>query len=280
MITPGTDAKHHEQPLGPAERAQLRAGTRTWGSGALLRRYRGRDLRPPERVLFANHAEGLHGRVLELGCGGGRITGHLLALAESVEAMDLAAGMVAYCARTYPAASFRQGDLREPGSWGGGPWDAIVAGWALIDVLGDTERGAFFDDAHRLLVPTGLLLFSSHNRASASLLRGPLGSISAESPLSLASQLLRLPRSFANHRRLARFERIERDYAILNGKAHDFSLLHYYITRDAQERQLHRHGFSLLECVDELGRAVGAGEAALGSHELHYAAQREAGGAS
>ena len=212
--------------------------------------------------------------MLELGVGGGRLTGHLIELGGEVHGMDIAARMVAYCRRNYPAARFSQGDLRDASSWGSGTWDAIVAGWALIDVLADEERATFFDAAHRLLNPGGVLIFSSHNLACATLLKSPFRSISVDSPLSFASQLLRLPRSYRNHRRLTRWERIEPEYAILNGSAHDFSLLHYYVSRDGQERQLERHGFQLLECIDARGREVAPGENALGSHELHYAAVR------
>jgi SAM-dependent methyltransferase len=260
------------------EQVQRSANNRIWAPGRLLRLYAAStELRPVEGVLFSSNAERLSGRVLELGCGAGRLTGHLLELASSVDAMDIATNMVEYCRRRYPAATFNQGDLRESASWGSGPWSAIVAGWALIDVLNDEERGAFLEDAHRLLTPGGMLLFSSHNLAAAAALRGPLGSISARTPVSLAGQLIRLPRSYLNHRRLMRWERIEPDYAILNGAAHEFSLLHYYISRDGQERQLRRHGFELLECLDEAGEPVAAGESGGGCHELHYVALRSEG---
>ena len=273
MSAPGANADTRERILS-TEQMQRHASTQTWESGGLLRRYRGRGLRPPEREIFDRHADLLAGRVLELGVGGGRLTGHLLELGGTVHGMDIAPRMVAYCRNHYPAASFSQGDLHDDSSWGSGTWDAIVAGWALIDVLADEERATFFEAAHRLLNPGGLLIFSSHNLACAQLLKSPFRSISVDTPLSFASQVLRLPRSYLNHRRLVRWQRFEPDYAILNGAAHDFSLLHYYITRDGQARQLERHGFDLLECVDTAGEAVQAGEVALGSHELHYAALR------
>lgn len=268
MTTPRAD------PQPRADQAQRQASTRTWASGDLLRRYRGRNLRPAEEALFAHQAQRLGGRVLELGCGGGRLTGHLVAIGATVHGVDIAAKMVAYCERTYPLATFSRGELRDAGSWGQGPWDALVAGWALIDVLSDEERATFFADAHRALAPGGLLIFSSHNLACAHLMRGPLRSLRVENPVSFASQLLRLPRSYLNHRRLTRWQRFEPDYAILNGAAHDFSLLHYHITRDGQERQLARHGFELIECSDMAGLPVGPGEEAVASHELHYAALR------
>jgi 2-polyprenyl-3-methyl-5-hydroxy-6-metoxy-1,4-benzoquinol methylase len=273
MSSPGADTETLASAAAP-DQVQRQASTRTWASGGLLRSYRGRNLRPAEEAVFAHNAERLRGRVLELGCGGGRLTGHLIALGATVHGMDIAAKMVAYCERTYPLATFGLGELRDASSWGTGPWDVVVAGWALIDVLSDEERARFLQDVHERLVPGGLLIFSSHNLACAHLVRGPLRSISADNPVSLASQLLRLPRSLLNHRRLTPWQRFEPDYAILNGAAHDFSLLHYYITRDGQERQLAANGFQMIECLDVAGAGVGPGEDAVGSHELHYAALR------
>jgi SAM-dependent methyltransferase len=256
------------------DQAQRNASERVWGSGGLLRRYGGRRLRPAESVLLDSYRESLSGAVLELGCGGGRLTAHLIGLADSVTGVDLAAAMVTHCRRAYPQATFRQGDLRDLSEFESESWDAIVAGFAVIDVLNDDERQVFLDEAHRLLRPAGMLIFSSHNFACAPLLRGPIRSINATSPLSFASQVLRLPRSALNRRRLLPFQQVCADHAILNDAAHDFSLLHYYITRDEQERQLARHGFQLCECLRLDGEPVGPGELASGFHELHYAATR------
>ena len=99
-------------------------------------------------------------------------------------------------------------------------------------------------------------------------------SISATNPISFISQVLRLPRSLRNRRRLLRWQQYAPDHAILNDAAHDFSLLHYYITRDQQDLQLAHHGFALQECLRLDGQRVQAGESATGWHELHYAALR------
>jgi hypothetical protein len=53
--------------------------------------------------------------------------------------------------------------------------------------------------------------------------------------------------------------------------------LHYYIDRDAQERQFTAHGFGLLGCFDLDGRPVDPGDDAADYPELHYVAQRSAG---
>ena len=72
-------------------------------------------------------------------------------------------------------------------------------------------------------------------------------------------------------------ERRERDYAVLVDEAHEFTLLHYYISRDAQERQLAEEGFELVECLALSGEPVGPGEARADCAELYYVA-RGAGG--
>ena len=69
-------------------------------------------------------------------------------------------------------------------------------------------------------------------------------------------------------------QRDEPGYAIVNDSAYNFSLLHYYLSRDAQQQQFADHGFELIDCLDIDGRWVGPGEPAPGSVELHYAARK------
>jgi SAM-dependent methyltransferase len=260
------------EPTG-SDGAQRELNTSVWSRGGFVRNYRAQALRPAEEVLFSRHAQALSGAVLELGCGGGRITGHLLERASSLRAMDIAADMVERCRALYPGATFEVADIRDLSRFPTASADAIVAGFNLIDVLDDDERGVFLDSVHRILSRDGVLIFSSHNLACVPLVKGPLGSLSLN-PIRTANRLLRLPRSLRNRRRLAPLQRFEADYAIVNDVAHDHSLLHYYIGRDGQERQLAGHGFELLECVDLEGHTVERGETAFGCHELHYAARR------
>jgi SAM-dependent methyltransferase len=262
--------------------AQRRLNTAVWGRGGFAWQYRSRRLRRAEVVLFDRYRDDLRGRVLELGCGTGRITGHLVGLASSVRGIDIAADMVEHCRRAFPTARFTRDDIRDMSGLGSASADAIVAGFNVIDVLDEAERATFLDEVHRVLAPGGLFIFSSHNLACAPLVKGPLRSLS-RNPARTANRLLRLPRSLRNRRRLAPLQRFEGDHAIVNDMAHDYSLLHYYIGRDGEERQLAAHAFRLLECRDLAGNLVAPGATAVGCHELHYAARRldagETGGA-
>jgi SAM-dependent methyltransferase len=255
--------------------AQVAVNVRVWSRVNFVRQYASRDLRPPEAVLLERYREELGGGVLELGCGAGRISGHLAQIARELRAVDVSPAMIAYSSKTYPGAIFELRDLRDLSVYEDASYDAVVAGFSVLDVLDDTERRHVLTAIARILVPGGLLIMSSHNLAHAPRIRSPL-QLRGAGPTHAAARLLFAPLRLRNHRRLAPLERRETDYAVLNDEAHQFRLLHYYIDRDAQERQLAETGFELLECLDGAGGVVRPGEQALEHAELHYAARRRA----
>ena len=51
-------------------------------------------------------------------------------------------------------------------------------------------------------------------------------------------------------------------------------MLHYYIDRATQERQLRECGLEPLVCMDDTGRELLAAESVPGSAHIHYAARR------
>jgi SAM-dependent methyltransferase len=257
----------------PAEQAEVNASL--WTRGHMRIYYRRQRLRAAEQGILDRYSSALSGRVLELGCGGGRITRRLVTRADQVTGIDISAAMVAECRRLFPGARFLQGDLRDLSGVGPGPWDVVVAGFNVLDVLDADDRARVLDALHGLIRPGGLLIMSSHNLACAPLIPEPTRNLSAN-PVRLANRLARLPRAIRNRRRLKALQRFTPDYAILNDVAHDYALLHYYVSRDGQERQFAAHGFALLECTDMTGALVAPGESAYGCHELHYVAERTA----
>jgi SAM-dependent methyltransferase len=247
---------------------------RVWSRGRFVRAYAGRALRPAEVLLLVRYREALSGRVLELGCGAGRVTGYLIELAREVHAIDLSPAMVDYCRRRYPGATYAVGDLRDLSAFDDGSLDVVFAGANVLDVLGDEERRRVLGEVRRVLAPDGLLVMSTHNRAYIPSIRLPPRLRPAPSRLRQARQLAAMPVFLYNHRRLRSLQRSEERYAIVNDDAHRYTLLHYYVTRDDQERQFDETGFELLECLDEDARRVPPGAAAAESGELYYAARR------
>lgn len=247
-----------------------------WSAGDFVELYASRSLRPVEATLIDRYRETLSGRVLELGCGAGRLTGHLVEVARAVEGIDLSPAMVAYCRQTYPAARFSVGDLQDLSSFQTGAYDVVAAPYNVLDVLGDEARREVLGDLRRLLRPGGLLIMSSHNRAygsrAATKLRQSVRLL-VGSPRRPLQSIRSLPRRLSNRIRLRALQHEGADYAVINDEAHDFSVLHYYISRDAQERQLAAAGYRFLQCLDLDGREVRPGESAVHCSELHYVAR-------
>jgi SAM-dependent methyltransferase len=258
--------------VGASEAMQRRANDSVW-LGNQVAAYATRILRPVEVVILARYRDELGGRVLELGCGAGRLTGFLAEIATQVYGIDLSEQMVAYCRARYPSITFAVGDLRDVGLLEPGSRDAVVAGFNILDVLDDDDRASVLDGIHSTLVPGGMLVMSSHNRAVADRLGDALR-LRGQRPREVLANLLRQPRWRRNRRRLIAFERDAPTYAIRNDVGHGYAVLHYYTTRDAQQAQLEAHGFELLACLDLEGRAIEAGDPASTSSELHYVARR------
>jgi SAM-dependent methyltransferase len=261
------------EPTATAVDPQVEVNEALWGHEDLLRDYTGRTLRAPEVMLLVRYREALTGRVLELGCGGGRLSGYLLELARDFRGLDISTTMVQYCRRLYPKGVFEEQDLRQLAPYPDGQFDVVFAPYNVLDVLDDGERHRVLAEIRRILGDGGLLMMSSHNLAYAPSIPKPT-SVRARDPLRRALELLRVPRRVSNYRRLRGLQRGDQDHAVLVDEAHDYAILHYYIGRDAQERQLALAGFELLECLDLHGRRVIRGERAASDPELHYVARR------
>lgn len=261
-----------------ADQADLNAIV--WRSGRYLAEYDRPHLEPAEALLLARYREEFSGRVLDVGCGAGRFLSYLVALGADAHGIDIAPRMVAHCRARFPGVDVRVGDLRSLAGVVQGEFDVVLLSDNVLDVLDDAERRSALGVIHRLLAPGGLLVFSSHNlwawehpaRPSPGRLGDP-ARLLMQRPLGwVLRRAWRLPQRRANRRRLAPCQRRASEYAIVNDASHDFGLLHYYISRIAQERQLSAIGFEPIAVLEFDGRPVPAGEDGRGG-SLYYAAR-------
>ena len=269
-------ARASRAPAGGAtasQSSQVRLNEQLWANSNLVEHYTNRALRAPETMMLERYRDALSGRVLELGCGAGRLSGHLLAVAQEFRGLDISPSMIAHCRRAYPGGRFEQGDLRDLSRYETGSLDVVFAPFNVLDVLDDAERGRVLGEIRRMLADEGLLMMSTHNLAHAPYIPKPTHLYSRRNPVRLSRELLRVPRRIRNWRRGQPLQSRRGHHAILVDEAHDYSILHYYIGRDAQQRQLAGLGFELLECLDLDGRSVEPGEEAALCAELHYVAR-------
>jgi SAM-dependent methyltransferase len=240
----------------------------------LVRLYTAVQLHPPEAVALVRYREDIQGRrVLDLGCGAGRLATYLRPLTNHYAGLDVSAHMVAHSRQRFPGLTFVQGDMRHL-PFEAGAFDAVLAVFNLFDAVSHDDRLKVLADVRRVLAPGGLLFFSAHNRnyAEADLVPRLHFSRNPITQLRLVGDYLRC---VVNHRRIRKLQQACGEYALVNDEGHHFSALHYYIRRDAQARQLKTAGFELIECLDELGRTLRPEEDDRAYSCIHYLARSQ-----
>lgn len=111
---------------------------------------------PDDVALVARHLGRLPGRVLDVGCGPGHLTGLLHSLGVDVTGIDPVPEFVAHARETYPAADFAVGSVFDLGRTDGSV-DGILAWYSLIHLHPGRVAGALIE-IRRVLAPGGALV--------------------------------------------------------------------------------------------------------------------------
>ncbi|MFN8572079.1 MAG: class I SAM-dependent methyltransferase [Gemmatimonadaceae bacterium] len=253
--------------------AQRRTLDAIYYSADAQRRFAQEYLLPPEAMVVVRYASDfVNARVLDVGVGPGRTTRYLSTFAREYVGIDYSPAMVSACRRQFPGRRIEQVDVRDLRMFGSASFDTVFAPSAVLDALSHEDRLLALSQLRQVLAPRGLFVFSSHNREWERHREGPKWEFSKD-PLLLLRNGMRYLRDRRNHIRYQALQLQQRDYAILNDGAYEWRALHYYITRDAQVRQLADAGFTVLECLSMNGAPATDGWSPH-DYKLHYVCRR------
>jgi SAM-dependent methyltransferase len=227
-----------------------------------------------ETITLLKYQAHVVGRdVLDIGIGTGRTTNILAVLARCYVAIDYSPVVVAEARKVMPHVEVHLEDMRDLARWGDGSLDFVFGPNNVLDAVSHADRLRALAEARRVLRPGGLLVFTSHNRCYFGADAGPRLHRS-RNPVTFVYYLVRYLRSLHLHWRMRPMRRYEEEYALLDDCGPDHALLHYYVDRTSQERQLRAVGFDLVEVLDRSGASVATGEMAPGSSCLMYVARK------
>ena len=256
-----------------------RINKQTYRTTSAVREYelKGDLVTPAERATLDRVAGEVRGApVLELGMGTGRSVRALREISADYRGLDYTPEMVALCQSRFPGVTFEHGDARDLRRYPEASFALVAFFCQGIDMVLHDDRLAILREAHRVLRPGGYYVFSTHNKESADHDRGlvlPDFNPSAN-PIRLAVRALRFAKQVGlrvyNRRRFARLVRQTPDYSLVNDVSHDYRMMAYYVTLEAQRRQLREAGFARYDLYYNAGHRV---EATRDCH-LHFVAQK------
>ena len=238
---------------------------------AVARRYGNPALFAAEAMILLRYKEAFAGRrVLDLAVGAGRSTRYLAPFAAEYLGIDLSPPMLSLARARYPQVRFLDMDVREIGKLPAQGFDFIFGPWNILSAFSHDERLQIIRRVHDLLAAGGLFAFSAHNRdwkhAGGHPLSKPLR------PRTLIDALH--PMSWVNYLSRRHLRREQPDYAMFNDEAHRWQGVFYYISRDAQVRQLETCGFEFLEALSEDGMTLRPGDSTGHNGSIHYVCRK------
>lgn len=230
------------------------------------------DLFPAERVLFEVYRERIAGqRVLDLGCGGGRTSPWLHALAADYIGIDYSPKMIEICRTRYPNFTFEQGDATNLAPFGASSFDFVLFSYNGIDDMSHARRLAVLAGVRRVLRDCGSFAFSSHSIDFAHIV------VAFDWTLSLTpGGLRRNLKNLLSYLRVRRHQVRTSEYAILSDPRAGFGQLTYSISRTNQIAQLEAAGFADIEILSWDGRWVSPDEVDRNSMAFCYICRKAA----
>jgi SAM-dependent methyltransferase len=247
-----------------------------WTSRRSVRAFHdNKELFPAERAALGRFGTVIKSaRVLDMRIGKGRTTGHLARQSAQYVGIDYSGEMVRYAKANFPDVDLRVMDARDLSTFPDASFEIAIFSYNGIDYAEHVDRLLILREIHRVLVPGGVVLFSSHNRNSPI---APASAISnlelSANPWNLVKGLFGYASGLVHSARMRRFERYEADYALRNDCACRYRLLTYYITPEAQRAQLEQLCFRDVVALDLAGARVEFDHDRTADFMIHYLAR-------
>ena len=228
---------------------------------------------PCEEVLFERYREQIAGqRVLDLGCGGGRTSPWLHALAANYVGVDYAAKMIEICRARYPELTFIQGDATSLAVFDDASVDFVLFAYNGIDTMSHPKRLLVLAEMRRILRSDGWFAFSSHSIDY----RRMVLAFDRSAPLT-AEGVRRNLKYLRSYLQVRRHQIRTADYALLSDPRAGTRQLTYFISKASQVAQLRAAGFADVDILSWDGRRVRADEADRDSMAFYCICRRPAG---
>ncbi len=195
------------------------------------------SLFPQERKAVERYFTDPDGSVLDVGCGVGRVASQLHERSFDVTGIDLSEPLVETAQELFPEIDFRTADIRAT-EFDSQSFDYIVFSFFGLDyLLPKASRVEALREMHRLLKPSGILVFSTHN------------SLHPLVPLSLRNFGLGLKDVVDLYLKKKNRGRLFSRYKIESVTLGDVEM--YLSNPIHQNRQLRRCGFTPLDVIGE-----------------------------
>ncbi|MDR4499339.1 MAG: class I SAM-dependent methyltransferase [Candidatus Scalindua sp.] len=228
---------------------------------------------PEERILEKYRENILDKRVLDIGCGAGRTTSYLNDLSKSYTGIDYSFEMIEMCRKRFEHVSFIHGDVRNMNMIKDKSCDFVIFAYNGLDSISHEGRLMGLREINRVLCQNGLFVFSAHNRNHRYAITYPGFAFSTD-PHILLKNIIKFIKSILNHTRQKKKQQFENEYAIINDRAHNYSMLTYYIDKKSQKSQLREVGFDIVEMYDTSGNVLEDNDYDGNSAWIYYVAQK------
>ncbi len=206
------------------------------------------ELTPPEVASLNTIALEVNGQpILDIGVGGGRTVKALSELSDDYVGIDYAPEMLQACRERFPERRFVHADARDLTGFSDRSFFLACFSCNGLGMVNHNDRIRILREVYRVLKPGGAFLFSTHNRnCPLADFEYPTFEPSANPARLLVRGVRFLKDTVArvrNRRELKPLEVHHEEYAVLNDVCHNYGTMLYYITLQAQRRQLEQVGF-------------------------------------